>query len=142
MQVAQILKTKPPLVTIAPDASILEAVRLLKEKNIGAVVVTGVGGRLVGILSERDIARALADRSTEIASLRVEALMTRSVITCHPHHRVNDLMADMTENRIRHLPVVDGGALIGIVSIGDVVKHRMEELESETSMLREYISSG
>jgi CBS domain-containing protein len=143
MLVAQILKTKPQsLVTIRPDATILEAARLLKHKNVGAVMVTDPNGRLIGILSERDIARAVASRAAELAGLEVRALMTRSVITCALDDRVNDLMRDMTRNRIRHLPVIDGEKLVGIVSIGDVVKHRMEELESETSLLREYIATG
>jgi CBS domain-containing protein len=143
MQVAHILKSKSrSLATIGPAASVLEAACLLRDRNVGAVLVTETDNRLIGILSERDITRAVADRAGELGTLRVEQLMTRAVITCALDDQILDLMRDMTENRIRHLPVVEDGALVGIVSIGDVVKHRMDELESETSRLREYIATG
>ncbi len=141
MQVAQILKEKgSTIITVGPDDSILDAAKLLKAKNIGTVVVAGADGGLAGILSERDIARAVADRAGELSKLKVKDLMTSSVITCNPDQRLHDLMKEMTDHRIRHIPIVDDSGLVGIISIGDVVKYRLAELESETSMLREYIT--
>lgn len=137
--------------TIPADAPVADAVAGLCERNVGALVVTApagqaddeAGGDLVGILSERDVVRALAgaDAGTVLEG-PVSALMSTEVTTCEPRATVDDLMRLMTDRRIRHIPVVDGGRLAGIVSIGDVVKSRIDELETETETLHEYLSSG
>ncbi|HTC17813.1 MAG TPA: CBS domain-containing protein [Stellaceae bacterium] len=142
MNVEAILKNKGrDVVTIAPEATINDAVLLLRRKRIGALVIGGATGP-EGILSERDIVRALADYGARIFDLPVSALMTRRVITCTPKDSVAGLMAEMTERRIRHLPVVEDGVLIGIVSIGDVVKHHLGEVEHEANALRQFIASA
>jgi CBS domain-containing protein len=143
MNVETILKTKGRSVTtIAPDASIGNAVDLLRLKGIGALVVSADGERVAGILSERDIVHALAERGAGLLDLPVSALMTRHVFTCQPGDSIAELMAEMTERRIRHLPVVENGCLAGIVSIGDVVKNRLDEVETEASSLRQFITSA
>jgi CBS domain-containing protein len=135
--------------TIGPDASVAEAVALLREHNIGALVVVDEEDSIAGIISERDIVRALADDAAEdttdqpaILQRQVSDLMTRDVATCGSRSAVNDLMRVMTDRRIRHVPVVDDGRLTGIVSIGDVVKSRIQELETEAGTLHDYLSSG
>jgi CBS domain-containing protein len=130
------------VMTIAPEASIGDAVDLLRRKGIGALVVSSDGAAVAGILSERDIVHALAERGARLLELQVSALMTRHVFTCKPGDSIAELMAEMTERRIRHLPVVDRGALAGIVSIGDVVKNRLDEIEAEASSLRQFITSA
>jgi CBS domain-containing protein len=131
--------------TIGPDASVAEAVALLREHNVGALVVVDAESRIAGILSERDIVRALAEETigqTAILERQVSDLMTSEVATCGSRSSVNDLMRIMTDRRIRHVPVVDNGDLNGIVSIGDVVKSRIGELETEAGTLHDYLSSG
>jgi CBS domain-containing protein len=143
MLIAQILAGKSPdVVTTRPDATIAEVAKLLKAKRIGAVVVTDADGGLCGIISERDLARGLADHGADLLTLRVGDLMTREVSTCSPDDGIDQLMQQMTEGRFRHLPVVADGRMIGIISIGDVVKHRLQELEQEAHMLHDYISGG
>jgi CBS domain-containing protein len=143
MNVETILKGKGrTVVTIAPEARIGEAVALLRRARIGAVVVSGDGSRVSGILSERDIVHALADRGAAVIDEPVSALMSRHVFTCTPQDSIAELMAQMTERRIRHLPVVEGGRLSGIVSIGDVVKSRLDEVEYEATSLRQFIASA
>ena len=143
MQVLDILRTKGTEVTTAPPGTTLaEAVSLLQDRNIGALVVTEDGATIEGILSERDVVRALATAPSELLASRVDSIMTRSVFTCGPSDRVTDLMSMMTDNRIRHLPVEVDGSLSGIISIGDVVKHRLSELERETRAMAEYIHQG
>ncbi|HXP32046.1 MAG TPA: CBS domain-containing protein [Stellaceae bacterium] len=143
MNVETILKNKGRAVaTIAPEASVGEAVALLRRKGIGALVVSGDGEHVAGILSERDIVHALADRGAKVVELPVSALMTQRVFTCAPEDSIADLMGKMTEQRIRHLPVIADGRLAGIVSIGDVVKIRLEEVEWEASNLRQFIASA
>lgn len=143
MNVEAILKTKGrAVVTIAPDARISDAVALLRQKGIGAVVVSDDGVRVGGILSERDIVHALAESGARTLELKVSALMTRHVYSCRPDDTVADLMAEMTQRRIRHLPVVENDRLGGIISIGDVVKSRLDEVESEASSLRQFITSA
>ncbi|MBU6507069.1 MAG: CBS domain-containing protein, partial [Alphaproteobacteria bacterium] len=107
-----------------------------------ALVVSADGHRLDGILSERDIVHALADRGTAVLDLRVDELMTRRVVSCTPTDTIAELMGEMTRRRIRHLPVVDRGRLVGLVSIGDVVKNRLEEMEFETTSLRQFIAGA
>jgi CBS domain-containing protein len=136
--------------TIPTGATVAEAVARLHERNIGALVVTGdeagEGTRTVaGILSERDVVRALGTPDADTAALLgqpVAELMSTDVATCDPRATVDELMRLMTDRRIRHVPVLDGGALAGIVSIGDVVKSRIDELQAETDTLHEYLSSG
>jgi CBS domain-containing protein len=131
--------------TIGPDASVAEAVALLREHNVGALVVVDDESRIAGILSERDIVRALAEETvghTSVLERQVSELMTEDVATCGSRSSVNDLMRVMTDRRIRHVPVVDDGGLNGIVSIGDVVKSRIGELETEAGTLHDYLSSG
>ena len=143
MHVESILRNKGRNVaTIAPEARIATAVALLRRHAIGALVVSRDGVAVDGILSERDIVIALADHGAATLDLAVRDLMSREVITCKPGDAVADLAALMTERRIRHLPVIDRGALAGIVSIGDVVKQRIDEVEGEASSMREFIASA
>ena len=143
MNVETILNAKGrAVVTIAPEEPVADAIALLSRKRIGALVVTTGDGRVAGILSERDIVHALAERGAALLELPVSALMTRHVYTCQPDDSIAELMADMTQHRIRHLPVVEEGRLAGIVSIGDVVKNRLDEVESEASSLRQFITSA
>ncbi len=143
MNVETILRSKGSAVAkISPQATIREAAALLRRERIGALVVSGDGAKLEGILSERDIVHGLADRGPTLLDTTVEELMTRRVFTCAPRDSVADLMAMMTEQRIRHIPVLRDGALAGIVSIGDVVKHRLDEMEYETSSLRSFIAGA
>ena len=140
MQVMQILKQKgTDVTTMAASATLADAVRILNEKRIGAVVITGRGGDIEGILSERDVVHALAEQDIDLAKVRISALMTRQVYTCTPDTSIEELMRQMTLRRIRHLPVLREGRLCGIISIGDVVNHRLMELETETSTMRDYI---
>lgn len=125
--------------TVPPDATIGTAVRLLKENRIGALVVSADGERVDGILSERDIVRALGERGAGLLDTHVSDLMTSTVKTCAPDDGIEALMTQMTESRIRHLPVVEHERLAGIISIGDVVKTRLEELEAEATALRDYV---
>ncbi|MCH9008388.1 CBS domain-containing protein [candidate division KSB1 bacterium] len=143
MNVDSILKTKGNVVvTVAPGEKISVAAAKLKREKIGALVVSEDGIGVSGILSERDIARALADHGAGLGELAVGDLMTRNVITCTPDDTVEELMTTMTEHRIRHLPVMVDGALCGIISIGDMVKNRLEEIQRETESLRAYIAGA
>jgi CBS domain-containing protein len=142
--------------TIPATATVADAVARLRDRNIGALVVTdepgeeageeagddaGTAGAIAGILSERDIVRALAGSKAPLDQ-PVRELMTTEVTTCGARATVDELMRLMTDRRIRHIPVVEGGRLVGIVSIGDVVKSRIDELQAETETLHEYLSSG
>ena len=143
MLVKQIFKQKDDrIVTVQPSDTVATASEVLKRENIGAVMVSASDDDLAGILSERDIVRAMPEHGPDLFSLSVDQLMTRDVVTCSSEDRVHDLMKKMTAGRFRHMPVVDDGKLTGIISIGDVVKSRLEELEAETSQLRDYIASG
>ena len=130
------------VITINPTADVIAAVKLMAERGIGAVVVLGADRRIVGILSERDIVQALAEHGLAVLSEPVSQVMTREVKTCSEDDAIGDLMARMTTGRFRHLPVVQQGKLIGIVSIGDVVKSRVEEIDQEAKTLREYIQTS
>ena len=144
MDVKAILKGKgDKVVTIAPDATVGEAAQVLKREGIGALVVSDGGGNIQGIVSERDIVAALGDaaRRDGLLEAQVSALMTREVVSCSPADEVKKCMQLMTDHHIRHLPVMDGGAMIGLVSIGDIVKSRLGELESEAGFLRNIIAS-
>ena len=142
MNVAHLLATKGrDVATINQERSVHDAVAMLKERGIGALVVVGGTGPLTGIVSERDVVRAFAREGADALDLRVAALMSTSVTTCEGATTVNELMTTMTEKRIRHVPVVQCGLLVGIVSIGDVVKARVTELENEKRDLLEYVSA-
>jgi CBS domain-containing protein len=138
MKVMSILKDKGGHVaTVRPEATIGAVVRELTAKAIGAVVVSEDGATALGLVSERDIVRALGVYGTRTLDLHASDLMERRPVTCQPGDSVTRLMADMTRHRVRHIPVVEEGRLRGIVSIGDVVKHRLDELETEANILRE-----
>jgi CBS domain-containing protein len=140
MLIAQILAAKgSQVVSTRPETTIADVASLLKQKRIGAVVVTDPDGRLCGIISERDLARGLADYGAGLLKMTVAELMTAEVVTGSPEDGLEKLMQTMTDGRFRHLPVVKDGELIGIISIGDVVKHRLKELEAETHQLQDYI---
>jgi CBS domain-containing protein len=141
MNVESILKVKgDAVVTIQPAATIAEAVDLLASKRIGALVVSADGAVPQGILSERDIVRGLGAEGASLLDRRVEAAMTRAVVTCGPADQIADLMALMTERRIRHVPVLRNGRRAGLGSIGDVGKSRVDEIEYEASSLKTYIA--
>lgn len=143
MRVGDLLQAKGTAVAmVGSTAKVSEALALLAEHDVGALVVSDDGQRIAGIVSERDIARALARRNAAVLGEPVSALMTTEVRTCDPDTTVDELMALMTERRIRHVPVVVDELLAGIVSIGDAVKHRIGELESETQTMHEYIWHG
>lgn len=142
MQVENILQSKGMTVfTVLAHAPIAEAVRVLNEHRIGAVVVLADNGKVAGILSERDIVRHLADDPARLLDRAVREVMTPDVITCDRRTTISELMEQMTAHRIRHIPVIENGDLIGIISIGDVVKRKIEETEQEALALREYIAS-
>jgi CBS domain-containing protein len=138
MDVEGILRAKgATVVTIRPDATIRELVRGLSDERIGAMVVSEDGRSVLGIISERDVVRGLAELGPRILEAPIADLMTRDVVVCAPRDTVKQVMAEMTRRRVRHLPVVADGVLRGIVSIGDVVKNRLDEMETETNVLRE-----
>ena len=128
--------------TIEPSASLAEAVKLLVEKRIGAALILGADRRIAGIISERDIVRALAERGAGALNEPVSQTMTRKVETCNASEAVASIMERMTAGKFRHMPVVDQGRLIGVVSIGDIVKHRVQQMEHESGALREYIMTA
>jgi CBS domain-containing protein len=141
MYVANILKVKGnEITTISPGESVTTALALLAEKHIGALLVLDNHGKIAGILSERDLVRAMNKHHESIFAKRVGDLMTARVVTCSPKDPVAAIMGMMTAQRFRHVPVVDDGKLVGIISIGDVVKSRIEEAEAEVDALRQYIS--
>jgi CBS domain-containing protein len=142
MRIQDVLRAKPShdVVTINPDASIRELVALLAEHNVGALIVSTDGSSVDGIVSERDVVRRLRSH-TDVLDSPVSAITTAEVHTCDPESQLNDLTALMTERRIRHVPVVSEGRLTGIISIGDVVKSRIGELEFEREQLDNYIQS-
>src|SRR5262245_28907484 len=139
MTVAAILKVKGSHVeTTSPETTIYSVAWQLKVKNIGAlVVVSGDGATILGMISERDLVRGISQDGVDLQALPVSKVMTTPVLTCTPDERVTAGMVRMTRHRVRHLPVVDGGKLSGIISIGDVVKSRLDELELEANVLRE-----
>jgi CBS domain-containing protein len=126
--------------TIEPNASLAAVVRLLAEKRVGVALILGVDRRIAGILSERDIIRALAERGAGVLDEPVSQFMTRKVSTCNESETVSNVMERMTSGKFRHVPVVDQGRLVGIVSIGDVVKHRLHQMERDSAAMHDYIS--
>jgi CBS domain-containing protein len=142
MLVNVVLRNKgATVVTVPSDASVRRLLDVLAEHSIGAVVVSGDGRSVDGIVSERDVVRHLRDAGKALLDAPVASIMTADVVTCTPRTTVDELMALMTQRRIRHVPVMDDDALAGIVSIGDVVKSRITELESEREDLITYIGS-
>lgn len=143
MLVHTILKTKGgDVVGVRADDSIADVATVLKQHDIGAVIVRDGRRRMVGVLSERDIVRALAEIGGDCLKKRARDLMARDPITCDPGDSVEDVMGVMTERRVRHLPVMRDGKLIGLISIGDVVKSRISELDTERQAMQHYIASG
>ncbi|MCL4768269.1 MAG: CBS domain-containing protein [Hyphomicrobiaceae bacterium] len=143
MNVAAILKGKGRAVATARPETLLQAiVEKLTAKRIGAIVIVGANGAVGGIISERDIIRAVAERGAASLQQPVSEFMTRQVVICSEADTLDQLMATMTAGRFRHIPVVEDGALVGIVSIGDVVKHHIAEVEMEASALRTYLLAG
>ncbi len=142
MYVTELLASKGhDVATISKERSVADAVAILKEHAIGALVVTGANAPLVGIISERDVVRALAIHADQALTLRVSDLMTADVTTCGLSTTVTELMGLMTAQRVRHIPVVDESQLVGMVSIGDVVKARLQELEHDKQELLEYVQA-
>lgn len=142
MRVSNLLTAKGSSVaTIPSDASVASAVEELRRHGIGALVVSSDRKHIEGIVSERDIVRALADRAEDLLVSPVSSIMSRTVTTCSPDDEIESLMSTMTNLRIRHVPVVQDGALVGIVSIGDVVKNRIGELEKDRNELVDYINA-
>jgi CBS domain-containing protein len=140
MRISEILRNKgAEVATIAPDATVRQLLVLLAERNVGAVVVSDDASTIEGIVSERDVVRRLNERGADLLGAPVSSIMTTPVRTCTPSDDVDGLRVTMTEHRIRHLPVVRDGGLAGIVSIGDVVKSTISELETEREQLVDYI---
>ncbi|MBF6167855.1 CBS domain-containing protein [Streptomyces gardneri] len=140
MRISEILRRKgSDVATVAPDTTVRRLLATLAERNIGAVVVSPDGDAIAGIVSERDVVRSLHARGAALLDTPVSAIMTSEVRTCTPDDRVDGLRRTMTEHRIRHLPVVHEGRLVGIVSIGDVVKSAISELATEREHLVEYL---
>lgn len=143
MTVKEILSHKGvDVVTADPHASIADAVKLLAARRIGAVVVTGADRRIVGILSERDIVRVLAQHGASVLAQPLSQVMTRKVVTCSPSETIGVIMEQMTAGKFRHVPVIEQDQIVGIVSIGDVVKYRLQEMEHESAALRDYIQTA
>lgn len=143
MRIADLLRHKgSDVATVPPGISVAGLLEDLARHNIGAMVVCDEAGALVGIVSERDVVRRLNERGAELLRAPVSEIMTSSVVTCEPTENVDNLASIMTERRIRHMPVVSGGDLVGLVSIGDVVRSRIEQLESDREQLESYIAQG
>jgi CBS domain-containing protein len=141
MFIASLIRAKGTYVaTIEPERTVAELLLSLDRHNVGALVVSADGEHIDGVVSERDVARHLAREGASVLQRPVSVIMTRDVRTCSPHDRLEDLMRTMTRERIRHVPVVDEQRLVGIVSIGDVVKSRVDELQGERDDLIHYIS--
>ena len=142
MRIADVLKNKGAgVLSIAPDTLVSDLISGLAGRNVGAMVVVGPEG-LLGIVSERDVVRMLHDHGADALRRRVADIMTSELVTCSPDDSVDELSAVMTTHRVRHVPVLEDGRLAGIVSIGDVVKTRMEELQTEREQLAAYITQG
>lgn len=144
MTVERILRVKGrSVVTVPPDAALRQVVALLRDLRIGAVVVSGDGSRIEGIVSERDVVHRLAEKGADILEGRVADIMVRAVITCREHDTLDEIMQTMTRGRFRHVPVADeAGRLAGMISIGDVVKARLEDIQTEAESMREYIAAA
>lgn len=143
MRVKGILSTKgSDVVMVTPETLVSEVVRTLAEKRIGAVVVDDRDGGVAGIMTERDVVRALAAHGCEALDKPVSAFMTREVVTAGPDDTTEEIMGRMTRGKFRHVPIMDGDRLAGMISIGDVVKYRMDQIEAEASAMRDYIATA
>lgn len=143
MTVRKILEEKGrDVFSMHPDAALVEAAQAMAQKRIGALVLIGDGGELAGVLSERDIVRMVGTRGPHCLNDRIGSVMTVEVVTCSEETTVNEVMEIMTRKRFRHLPVIKGGELVGMVSIGDIVKRRIEDAEREAEEMRSYISAS
>ena len=143
MTVKAILSRKGnEVVTIKPTATLCDAVKILDLHHIGAVVITGADQHILGILSERDIVRVLGERGASVLDAPVSEVMTRKVVSCRESDTVAAIMEMMTNGKFRHLPVVEGERVVGLISIGDIVKWRVREYENEQEALREYIKTA
>lgn len=143
MNIAQILKAKGRAVaTVRPDVPLFEIINKLAQKRIGAIVVVGDSGDVVGIISERDIIRRLAEHGEAVLKEPVSQSMTASVVSCQSTSTIDEIMELMTQGRFRHVPVIEDGALVGIVSIGDIVKNHIAEVEMEVTAMRGYFATG
>jgi CBS domain-containing protein len=140
MRIREVVAAKPDstVVTVAPSATVRELVALLAEHNVGALVVSSDGAQVEGIVSERDVVRRLHSEP-DVLNATVDTIMTGDVHTAGPDDSLDDMMSMMTERRIRHVPVCDGDRMIGIISIGDVVKHKIKVLEFERDQLDHYV---
>ena len=143
MTVANILKKKGDgIISVTENQTVLEALNILAEHHIGAVLVMTEAGKMAGVLSERDVVRALPNAKGKLRAQKISTIMTRDVITCKEGQSIEEVMGIMTKNKIRHLPVVNKGKLVGIITIGDVVKERIAETEHEAEALKQYIVGG
>ena len=143
MNVKTILAAKGgDIIHIEPTANLAAAAKLLSKHRIGAVVIRGAGGRLAGILSERDIVRALAESGAAALDIPVGQVMTRNVMTCGENDSIAELMERMTAGKFRHLPVLKADQLVGVISIGDIVKMRVQEIETDAAAMRDYIQTA
>lgn len=141
MLIGEVLRRKGrDVATVAPEATISEVLELLARHGVGALVVSSNGSTVAGIISERDVVRALAADGRDVVDRSAAQVMTREVVTCSETATIDQLMDEMTERRFRHVPVTEDGRLVGIVSIGDVVNARVRTLETETRQLTNYIS--
>jgi CBS domain-containing protein len=143
MKVRELLTRKPTgFVSIEPSATVAAAAGLLMERGIGGLAVTeGDGGKLVGFLSERDIVRVLTTRTKDVRAVPVSTVMHRPAPVCETTAPIREVMARMTRERLRHLVVTDGNNVAGVISVGDIVKHRLEQLETEAGVLRDYVAA-
>ena len=142
MKVSDILQVKGnKVVTVPPTATVMMLVHRLKLERVGAAIVTRDGKTIDGIVSERDVAWGLAEHGPDLLNLPVADVMTKSVLTCRPDDAITSIARIMTERRLRHLPVLSQGDLVGVISIGDVVKHRIDEMQLEANVLRDYATA-
>ncbi len=143
MNVTTILGEKGvEVITTSPEATLLDVAKILREHGIGCIVVVDGKGGIAGIVSERDLVRAIATSGANILKAPVSRCMTKKVVTCKKSDTIESLMAAMTDGHFRHIPVVDGSKLVGLVSIGDVVRSRIAETELEAAAMRDYIATG
>lgn len=139
MKVSNVLEVKgTDVFTVRPEETINTLSHRLRALRVGAIIVSSDGSTVDGIISERDVAFALAEHGADLLNMKVSDLMTRSVVTCTRDSSIADLMKQMTQRRIRHLPVVENGRLVGVISIGDIVKHRLAEMQTEADVMRDY----
>jgi len=143
MNVAAVLKAKGRAVAVAsPDTTLIDIARKLAAKKIGALVIVDDANNVVGIISERDIVKAIAASGESVLRAPVSSVMTKAVVTCDESVTLDELMSMMTKGRFRHTPVIEGGELVGVVSIGDVVKHHLAEVEMQVSAMQGYLATG